>query len=367
MAALLCALCIAGGTAHAQQSLADVNSNSSATSSADSSGVSSSTQALLDQTTAQISALKQEIAELQNNLNNASKQKQSLQGAISALNLNIQKITASIALTNAQIQQKDYEIETLSGSISTTTSAMTQTQAAVADSLRQVQQADSEPLAMLLLAGGTLSSALDQTVALDTVRSDLQNYTQELSQLKTSLVESKTVTQQKRSQLAALEVNLTEQKQGLAIARTSQTQLLAQTKNQEANYQALIAQKEAQEAQFEQQLLNAASQLNLTVNPLSIPPQGPVLAWPVDNTAITQYFGNTAFATQNPQIYNGHGHDGVDLRASPGTPVHAALTGVVMGTGNTDATCPNASFGKWVFIRHADGLSTMYAHLSPYS
>ena len=62
--------------------------------------------------------------------------------------------------------------------------------------------------------------------------------------------------------------------------------------------------------------------------------------------------------------YNGQGHDGVDFGAAIGTPVYAALDGVVEGTGNTDLVCPGASFGKWIFIQHANGLSTMYAHLS---
>jgi murein DD-endopeptidase MepM/ murein hydrolase activator NlpD len=88
------------------------------------------------------------------------------------------------------------------------------------------------------------------------------------------------------------------------------------------------------------------------------------LQWPLDSVRITQYFGNTPFATANPQIYSGHGHSGVDLAASPGTPVKAARSGVVLGTGNTDLTCPGASFGKWVFIKHDNGLSTLYAHLA---
>jgi murein DD-endopeptidase MepM/ murein hydrolase activator NlpD len=82
---------------------------------------------------------------------------------------------------------------------------------------------------------------------------------------------------------------------------------------------------------------------------------------------ITQYFGNTPFSTANPQIYNGHGHSGVDLAASPGTPIKAARGGTILGTGNTDVTCPGASYGKWVFIKHDDGLSTLYAHLSTFA
>jgi len=109
-----------------------------------------------------------------------------------------------------------------------------------------------------------------------------------------------------------------------------------------------------------------------------LPASGPgALAWPLKGvyngacpaakgyiSCITQYFGNTDFATANPQIYSGHGHSGLDLAASPGTPVYAAREGVVLGTGNTDLTCPGASFGKWIFIKHDNGLSTLYAHLS---
>jgi murein DD-endopeptidase MepM/ murein hydrolase activator NlpD len=79
---------------------------------------------------------------------------------------------------------------------------------------------------------------------------------------------------------------------------------------------------------------------------------------------ITQYFGNTSFSTANPQIYNGSGHNAIDLGVPVGTPVEAALAGTVMDTGNTDSAPGCYSFGKWVVIKHANGLATLYAHLS---
>ena len=63
-------------------------------------------------------------------------------------------------------------------------------------------------------------------------------------------------------------------------------------------------------------------------------------------------------------MYNGYGHNGVDFRASIGTPVKAALTGVVKGIGDTDQVCPGASYGRWILLEHFNGLSTLYAHLS---
>src|SRR6185312_14674856 len=123
------------------------------------------------------------------------------------------------------------------------------------------------------------------------------------------------------------------------------------------------------------------NKLNLTFSASSLPDTGQgALAWPLKGvyngecpapkgyiSCITQYFGNTPFATANPQIYSVQGHSGVDLAASPGTQVYAAREGVVLGTGNTDLTCPGASFGKWVFIKHDNGLSTLYAHLASFA
>jgi murein DD-endopeptidase MepM/ murein hydrolase activator NlpD len=328
----------------------------------------STLQDQIDQTNAQIQQLQDEIARLEGQLTTTTQQKQTLQSAIKALNLNIQKLQKSVTLTQAQIKQKDSQISTLSTTISTTTSEIEDVQAQVADSLRKLGMLDSEPLLAILLGGSTLSGFFDQSTTLATLRSGLENKIESLNSLKNNLLTSKTAAEQKRQELASLKSNLNNQKQGLAISRDSQNQLLTQTKNQESEYQKQIAQKRAQQAQFESDLQNFQAQLNLTFNPNTLPTTGKgTLQWPLDSVRITQYFGNTSFSTANPQVYNGHGHSGVDFAASPGTPIKAARAGVVMGTGNTDATCPGASFGKWVFIKHNNGLSTLYAHLASFA
>ncbi len=80
-------------------------------------------------------------------------------------------------------------------------------------------------------------------------------------------------------------------------------------------------------------------------------------------SCITQYFGNTAFS--RTAAYKGQGHNGIDLRASVGTPVKAALTGTVQEINL--GTAPNCQYGKWVLIKHNNGLTTLYAHLSSIS
>lgn len=313
----------------------------------------------------QIAQLKKELAQLQVQLDATGKQKKTLQGAIAELNLTIQKITKNITLTNVQIGQKDTEIKLLSKSISTTTTTIGRSKQEIGGTIFQLNAHDAEPPAFTLLGGTTLSELFDETSALSAIRVSLGQKVTTLSILKNTLTTSKSIAQKKRDELSALQQSLAQQKQSLAIARDTQTQLLKETKNKESNYQALIAQKEAQERKFEQDLANFEAQLNLKVNKGALPTSGTaVLAWPVDQPYITQYFGNTPFATANSQVYNGKGHNAIDLRASPGTPIKAARSGTVLGTGNTDLACPGASYGKWIFIKHDNGLSTLYAHLS---
>ncbi len=341
-------------------------------------------QSQIDASNAQITQLQSEITQLQTQLDATSKQKQTLQNEVNSTNLNIKKITTSISLTNAQIAQKDRQIQLLSGGISTTTFEISQVQNEIGDSLQQLQILDDEPLAILLLGGGTLSSFFDAENALSDVRSGLEDKTTQLSNLKGTLVTTKNTAQTQRTQLATLEQNLAEQKKGLSLAQQSQTQLLAQTKNQESSYQQLLTTKQSQEQAFETTLADLQSQLK-PVTSGTIPTTRPgILQWPfsaaVMNSClgkekalgnpdcITQYFGNTAFATANPQVYNNMGHDGVDIGVPIGTPVEAALSGTVLATGNTDIKAPNGqmcySFGKWVMLQHPNGLDTLYAHLS---
>ncbi len=322
----------------------------------------------ISDTTAQIKDLQDQIAKLQTQLNTTTAQKQTLQSAINALNLQIQKLQKSITLAQTQIKQKDAQITTISTTISTTTSAIGVAQSEVADSLRQLDSLDNESLLVALLSDGTLSSFFDQAASLASLRSGLENKIEDLNSLTSTLKATQTVAEQQKQQLSAYQQDLSQQQQGLAIAKDSQNKLLTQTKNQESAYQAQIAEKQKEEAQFESDLQTFQSKLNLTFNPNTLPTTGQgALAWPLKNIVITQYFGNTPFATANPQIYSGHGHSGVDLGASPGTQVYAARAGVVLGTGNTDLTCPGASFGKWIFIKHDNGLSTLYAHLASFS
>ncbi len=54
-------------------------------------------------------------------------------------------------------------------------------------------------------------------------------------------------------------------------------------------------------------------------------------------------------------------HEGVDLVAPTGTPIHAAADGIVKGAE------PKGRYGNWIEIEHANGVTTVYGHLSRFT
>ena len=328
-------------------------------------------QKQIDDNNAQVTQLDADITQYQTQLDAVSAKKQTLQTTLSQLSLSIKKVTASISLTKNQIHTTQLQIQQLSSGIADKQTSIQTDQAGLIQALQSMSAAEQLPLVVQLLNADTISDAWQNIETLESFQDAVNTRITALAAEKQSLADTKTAQEAKQAQLLKQQQTLTSQQGSLAATQKAQSDLLAQTKNQETNYETIIAQKQAQAATLQQALSNLKSQYNQAVNPSQItaPGQG-VLQWPIaGHITITQYFGDTPFAQANPSLYSGHGHDGLDIAAPIGTPVHAALSGVILGTGNTDlahsasgAQC--YSFGKWVMIKHTNGLNTMYAHLS---
>ena len=320
-------------------------------------------QQQIDGHTAQIDILNKEIAEYQKQLDSVSSKKTTLQSTVNQLNLSIKKTTASINVTKAQISTTQLQIQQLAGGIQQKQASIESAKSGIGESVRTLNDVESQPLSVQVLAADNLSELWEDVDRSQSLQSSLQEQIQQLAQQKKSLTDTKTAAETKRAQLLKQQQTLQTQQGSLSATKQAQSELLTVTKAQEANFQYIIAQKKAQEAAFEDALSDLQTKLQYAVNPDQILAAGKgILHWPVDKVRITQNFGNTAFAAAG--AYNGKGHNGIDLAASIGTPIKAALTGTVVGTGNTDAVRGCYSFGKWVMVKHGNGLSTMYAHLS---
>lgn len=315
--------------------------------------------------TKKIQALDAEIAQYQKQLNALGTQHATLASSIKALDTQKKALAAKIASLQQQIAKLNLELKQLAGQIDTKQKQINLSQRALAESLRQIDQTDSNTLIEQVLSASDLSDAWAAVDANITLNSALQNQTRTLAQVKQELTDQQTAVSNTQKKLVTVTTDLGTQKKAVEVTTAEKNKLLTQTKNQESTYQQLIATKKAQQKVFESALAGLEASLK-SVSAGSIPTTGSgILSWPTVSHTITQYFGNTAFAKSG--AYNGAGHNGIDIGIPTGTAIGAALSGTVYATGNTDAYPGCYSFGKWVMVQHANGLSTMYAHLSSIS
>jgi murein DD-endopeptidase MepM/ murein hydrolase activator NlpD len=308
---------------------------------------------------AQIDALDKEIAQYEAQLMQTSAQKQTLQSKLNQLDLQRKKLTAEVTKTKNQIGTTQKQIQQLDQGIDSAQLSIDTNRAGLAQSLRALYDADKRPLALAILSSSDITETWQSVDALATIQRAVREDILALAEEKQQLTDTKTQAEQKRAQLLKQQQQLTSQQGSLDATRKAQNELLQQTKSQESEYQKIIAQKEAEKKQFESALFELASQLEYTLDPSKIPGSGNIFRWPLDNVYITQQFGRTSVSGR---LYASGTHDGIDLRASIGTPVRAVLTGIVLEVNH--GAVRNCQYGKWVIIRHGNGLATLYAHLS---
>jgi murein DD-endopeptidase MepM/ murein hydrolase activator NlpD len=329
---------------------------------------------------AQLAAIDAEIKKYESQLNQVGAEKKTLQSAIHELDLSRQKIQADVRATQTKISSTDLEIEELDREIQVKQLEVDRNLGAVAASFRAIDQAENESMVELVFAQDSFAEMWNTLEEQSMLQTSLRDDVRALNALKAEYEQAKQRSLTKRDQLGTLQETLTGKQTALDETRGQKDQLLSATQNKESNYQKILAEKKAAREKFDAEINAYEAKLKFILDPSSIPSVGSgVLRWPFDpaymancpnyqsalgnSQCITQYFGNTTFAKAG--AYNGQGHNGVDFRAPTGTDVHAALDGEVQEI--NQGVAPNCQYGKWVLIKHHNGLTTLYAHLSSIS
>ncbi|MBX9906468.1 peptidoglycan DD-metalloendopeptidase family protein [Patescibacteria group bacterium] len=318
-------------------------------------------QAEISERNERLKEIDAEIKQYQGELLKVGAEKSTLQRAINTLELERKKTAADIAYTQNRIGSTDLEINKLNLEVNKMQDSIDKNKDAIAEIIRELNASDQDTLLLALLRTENISELWDNIEQLDSVKNAMHTRVQELTTLKADVEEKRADEQDKRNGLVKLKSQYSDQQTLLANNKQEKDQLLKTTKNQEAAYQALLAEKQAAKDKFEQELRGLESKLKFILDPNTIPTNGSqVFAWPIDNVRITQFFGDTEFARTG--AYSGRGHNGIDIGVARGSIVRSALAGKVIAI-NTQVA-PMCQYGKWVLVRHANGLTTLYAHLS---
>lgn len=314
----------------------------------------------IDTRNADIDKLEAEIASYQKQLDVIGKEADTLTSQIKKLDLTRAKLNIDIKVTQNKIEATNLTIQKLSLQINDKETTIGDNKQAISSSLKKISEFDQATIIESILSKDTISDAWNEIENLKTFQDKVRSSTEELKDAKKDLEDNKKETEAAKQKLVNLKNELADQKTIVDQNTKEKNKLLSDTKNQESSYKTLIADRLARKQALEKEIRDYESQLTFILDPNTLPRPG-VLNWPLDNIFITQLFGATVDAKR---LYVSGTHNGVDFKASMGTPVKAMLAGTVVGTGNTDITCPGASFGKWVLVKFNNGLAATYGHLS---
>ncbi|MDE2019061.1 MAG: C39 family peptidase [Patescibacteria group bacterium] len=210
----------------------------------------STLQAQIDANNQQIAALNQQIADYQAKLLQIGADKKTLQAAIKSLDLKRSKIQTQVAITQKQINTTQLQIQELGGRIEDTQQSIASNQVALGAYLRNLQKADGRTVLMQVLGSNTLSDIWTDVNATLEMQSAVEDQMSSLKTQQTTLAASRTASQQKQQMLTAQQQTLASQQVSLTTTEQQKTQLLAQTKAKESNYQKLLAAAEAELQSF---------------------------------------------------------------------------------------------------------------------
>jgi len=303
----------------------------------------------------QIEALDKEIKQYQSQISQTSSQSNSLAKTIKELTLTKNKLIVERTQIQKKISATGFVIETISGDIKEKENSIDISKKSLGKMIKELNENDNVLMIERLLSVDNFTDFSRDYNNILSLNKDIRENIKTVSLKKEELINSKTEKEKEKETLNVLRNNLSQKEQVVLITKKEKDSLLFATKNKEAEYQKILAEKLKVRDAFDKVLEDYEAQLKFILNPKLIPKAGSgVLSWPLEYILVTSPYGDRW----------GKFHYGTDFRASVGTPVFAMATGVVMGTGDTDVACKGASFGKWVFIKYNNGLSSTYGHLS---
>lgn len=321
----------------------------------------------INQKQTQIQELEKQIAQYKSMVKSTQSQGTTLKNAIAKMEAQIKKLETEIRLTQTKISQTSLKIQGLDSDITTQNIELEKQKNNLTQTIQAINEYDQTGPMELILGSGSFSDLLNQAQYVNNLQNGIQEKLVSIKELKTQLEDQKAQSESQKTALENLKKQLSGQTLVLDSQRDDQKDLLTTTKNQEKVYQATLTTLQKQREQVERDIYLAEEKLRQAINLNSIPgAKKGILAWPFQNTMTQTYgcivsaFARNSYPACNEGKGNGGFHNGIDINLDTGDPVAAALDGTVSGVGNM----ARYAYGKWITIKHDNGLTTLYGHLS---
>ena len=283
-------------------------------------------------------------------------QAKTLKTQLSQIETQIKRLDLDLSITKAKLSKTESNIKLHSSEIRKKEAEIKSRQLAMAESVRFLARLENQNIISTLLKNRKLSDFFNWTEYIVNYESGLYNNFKALSQDKVELENLLNEDKDLREDLNSLKRGIIVKDGLVQNQKEEKNLLLSETKNQEKEYQKIISQLQIKQAEIQKEIFGLEEKLRGEVT--GIPPSRPgALTWPLLGR-ITQGYGATSVTGFYNATYKFH--NGIDIAAYYGAPIIASLDGIVAASGSNGSY----AYGNWLAIRHNNGLTTLYAHLS---
>lgn len=318
------------------------------------------TQSNSSLSTNEINELNKQKDDLDGKIEEANHKLEYVQGEMSTSLLEIQKLSDKIA----QYESENKELAEKLADLDTSITETTQLLQTVTEEYNQKDQLLKERLVTVYEEGEL--SFLDVLLSSRNFMDMLSSYyiMQEMAEYDNQLIEKvseqrKTIDNAKRkleNENAQVKILKAKAEQNEIVVKNTKTLhegYVKKLSDQEKELNDKINAYKIEYAQIQSQLQRASTE----TSDIQIQYTGGKMLWPVAsmNTTITSNYGTRVYPIAGTSVVTDF-HLGLDIAAPAGTPVVAALDGVVTYAGWL------GSYGYCVMIYHGEGITTVYAH-----
>lgn len=281
--------------------------------------------------------LKTELGILENKIAENQQEVEKTSAEIEAQNLKIQLVTLTILDREREIQEK---------------------KSVIAEFVRKLDKLKRRDTVAVLASHEHFSDFYAELQNVQDIQLGIQQNLKSIKAAKTELVSKKDDLEVSQNMLLTLFDDLENKRLVLEQQKSYKNNLIVSTKQSEKKYQDLLSQARQDQLAVDSEITKLDASVRSKMKQLnSLGPSGQGFIWPIQpNKGISAYFHDPTYPYR--KLFE---HPAIDIPAPQGTVIRAARGGYVARVRSPQEVGKGYSF---IMIVHADGLSTVYGHLS---
>lgn len=303
---------------------------------------------------AEIDGVQRKISEYEDQIERFEQTERSLSNELGILENRIKKTQLDISQNELNIEKAELELQRLQAQIEETEREIEQTRALITRVLQEMYIFGEANTLEVIFGNNVLSEFFEQLSYLESLQEDLSTSIDRIEGLKTQLLETQSSQEAHHDRLVDMRAELDDRKSLLEREIVAKDVLLADTRQSEEQYTALLSELRAEQQFINAELFRLEERLQNQLSDIDSEPSGPLaLSWPVNDPILTATFHDPTYPFRH--LFE---HSGLDMAIPQGSPVYASAPGYVafVRTGR--------SYGNYWMIIHRDGLATLGAHMS---